>query len=722
MKGASEGGSSTHLSVSQRLERVATRWPRSRVLKRPRPPTHHKWWPARGRAFTPPSSAGVHYSSRLRAKAAWWQARGAPARIQAIIKAGVKLDFIQGPPAPFVTVPKLVDPSDVEFVTQDLLLGFSSGAYTDLADTRFVSQAFVNHQGAGATFKRRLVHNLRWVNSHCRAASCRYESAAELGAVIRPGDWLLSSDIERAYHAVGVHPLHRKYLSFHFALPARAPMAGVWQDIPLQPGGRWVEDAGGRVQVVAASCAALPFGWRGSPLTWTKLMRTWVGYIRSLGIRCLILLDDLCYAISGSVADARRARAIIEQVFAASGLVRKLSKGQWEPSHVLEDHLGYRIDSAAGRISIPQRRCDAVRALAHQLLDQVSSRQRRVDSALLQRFAGTAVSTTLAVVSARFHLRAIYDCLRLTLPTSLLSRQACSDLKWWSHLRPSSAENGAPLWRPPTTATLYADASGEVGWGAVLEGARVRRPGPMHGYWSKDEREQLIISHKELRAVRLALERWREELYDRDILVWEDNMNVVSLLSRGTSRSPTLMRELRQVWKFMLDNKMRLQVRYIRSADNKSDYWSRWEDRSAWTLRPSVLHPLLDFVGPTLDPFACAVTKVVPRFCSQYVEPGALALDGFARSWAGEIVWLSPPWQLLPRVFAKIHADRCRGALILPYWPTQVWWPEALRLRARWHILPPPRLSVVALHRGVIEPFINKVVQLAILFFDARMS
>jgi len=182
------------------------------------------------------------------------------------------------------------------------------------------------------------------------------------------------------------------------------------------------------------------------------------------------------------------------------------------------------------------------------------------------------------------------------------------------------------------------------------------------------------------------------------------------------------MRELRQIWRFMLDNKMRLQVRYIRSADNKSDFWSRWEDRSTWTLRPQVLRPLVDQVRPTLDPFACAATRVVPRFCSRHVEPGALALDGSARSWTGEIVCLSPPWHLLPRVFAKIHADSCKGTLVLPYWPSQLWWPEALRLRARWHMLPPPRRSVVALHRRMVEPFTNKVVQLAILFFDERMS
>ena len=688
-----------------------------RLVKRPRPPTDSKWYPARGRAFMAPPGGGVHYSSKLRAKAAWWEAKGAPMKIRRIIAAGVKLDFVNGPPAPFVTQPIMVEAGDVEFVLSDISKGFQSGAYTDLVDSRFVSQAFVNRQGAGSTLKRRLVHNLRWVNAHCRAASCRFETAADLGAVVQRGDWLFSSDIEKAYHAVQVHKHHRRYLSFHLALPAVALLDGRRQRIPTLPGGRWIKDGGQDVQLVAASCSAMPFGWRGSPLTWTKLMRVWVAFIRSLGIRCLILLDDLCYAVSGSKANACRARSLVQRAFDASGLVRQIAKGQWEVSHRLDDHLGFCIDSMAGTISVPARRCNAIRALGHQILDQARTKLRLVDSKLLQKFAGTAVSTTLAVFSARFHLRAVYDCMELTRAQSRLSRQALSDVEWWVTLGPESPANGAPLWRPPTTATLWADASGEVGFGAVLENQNTQ-PAPMHGYWSTEE-EQLIIAHKELRAVGIALRRWRKELYDKDILVFEDNLNVCSLLSKGTSRSPTLMRELRQIWAFMLDNKMRLQVRYVKSEDNISDYWSRWKDRSAWMLHPETAAPLLRRVTPTLDPFACSRSWVVRRFCSQFVEDGSLALDGFSVPWGGgERVWLSPPWRLLPRVLAKIKEDRAQGILILPLWRSQVWFPLALDLNATWCLLPAPRHCVVPLHSGVVEPFVNKAVRLCALIFD----
>lgn len=62
---------------------------RRQLLRKTRKPSHQRWFPARGRAFTAPSGGAVFYSSRLRAKAAWLRARGAPATIQRII--GLKM-------------------------------------------------------------------------------------------------------------------------------------------------------------------------------------------------------------------------------------------------------------------------------------------------------------------------------------------------------------------------------------------------------------------------------------------------------------------------------------------------------------------------------------------------------------------------------------------------------------------------------------------------------
>lgn len=91
-------------------------------------------------------------------------------------------------------------------------------------------------------------------------------------------------------------------------------------------------------------CAAIPFGWSGSPLTFTKIMRAFVRYLRARGIRCLPYVDDLAFFVSGSYNNALRARQIVEEALNASGLTRKPTKGHWEPTHRLPDHLGMTID------------------------------------------------------------------------------------------------------------------------------------------------------------------------------------------------------------------------------------------------------------------------------------------------------------------------------------------------------------------------------------------
>ena len=94
-------------------------------------------------------------------------------------------------------------------------------------------------------------------------------------------------------------------------------------------------------------------------------------------------------------------------------------------------------------------------------------------------------------------------------------------------------------------------------------------------------------------------------------------------------------------------------------------------------------------------------------------------LDGFSVSWKRQSLFLNPPWSAIPRVLHKIQEDRAQGVLVIPFWPSQAWWPLALRLRARWVRLPPPRECVLPLHGGPVEPFAHFTTRLVALVFDA---
>jgi hypothetical protein len=61
---------------------------------------------------------------------------------------------------------------------------------------------------------------------------------------------------------------------------------------------------------------------------------------------------------------------------------------------------------------------------------------------------------------------------------------------------------------------------------------------------------------------------------------------------------------------------------------------------------------------------------------------------------------------------AKLRTSRSKGILIYPYWPLQPWFQEVQRLSSFHFRLPPPHLCVRSHHPGIVEPFVNREVQL----------
>jgi hypothetical protein len=100
------------------------------------------------------------------------------------------------------------------------------------------------------------------------------------------------------------------------------------------------------------------------------------------------------------------------------------------------------------------------------------------------------------------------------------------------------AGSGAGHGQAPCTRVMHADASGEIGWGAVLDSTV-----PASGFWRSHQQHE-HITLKEPRAVHYAVESFMPELANHIVQLYEDNQAVVAILMSGTSRSPELMREL----------------------------------------------------------------------------------------------------------------------------------------------------------------------------------
>ena len=707
-----------------------------------------RWYPGRGRLMASPTSPGMFYTTKVRASIAWWlqPAQHTPLKVLQYLQHGVKIEFDR-PMKPLNLAPRLItEPCDIAFALKDLAKGRASGAYVDLAagGASFLSRSRVHTVASG---KQRMVHALCGLNEVTTKRPCRYELLRDLPSVLRPNDWMLSVDAEAAFWSVPIHRTSRKFMSSHYALPAFYHVHGQPIFVPLQAGGYWAPTGQASaalpwptarlpppspssppayIQVIELSHAVTPFGWTASPRIWVAVFRVVVAALRRAGLRILVFVDDLLIALATRSA-ALRAKVIIEATFVASGLTRAPDKGQFEPTQTLKDHLGFQICSKGmGLMTVPERRCYHLRNMSRTLLCQSARGKRRVPSAELRQFTGTAVSCMDAVPQARLRLRSLFDAQEEWAFTSTLSRASLRDLQWWSTFSTAHPGNGKLIWPPPPTRAMYTDASGRTGFGSVLDVPNEARR--THGsFWTSDELQD-IICVKELKAVKLGLLEHAPALQGHTVLLYQDNMAVVGCLKNLTSTSPAMMVELREVLSILDQFQIRFEIVYIRSHLNPADAPSRLCSADLWSLSPKMQRQLLARAEAVLqssvdmDPFACRVSKVAPIYATPLHDPSAAGLDGLLLNWATHTTWLNPPWDLLEQVIDKIKLHGGRGVLIYPLWHLQRWFEDVSSLPGVHLKLPPPRFSVVAHHPGRVDPLCNHAVQLRAVVFDVPCS
>ena len=715
-----------------------------------------------------PRSAGTFYRSKVQAALAWWldPLQSTPSLVKRWLSEGVKVEFAC-PMRELRLSPRLVHPADVAFVLADQEKGRTRGAYVDLAPggARFLSRSRVHTTGAG---KARMVHALCALNEATvkRPAPC--EDVRSLPKLLRPGDYLLSADVEAAFWHVPIHSSSQRFFSSHFALPAFYYLDGRRTPTPLLPGGYWAWQPGERqpassggfssssppphpapslptsppslphlplplplpspqmatglgewVQVVEFSHAVLPFGWTSSPRIWAAVCRVLGAALRRAGIRVLVYVDDFLLALR-TRKEACDARPIIEAAFLASGLTRAPDKGQWEPSRMLLDHLGFQIcTEGLGCLKVPERRCRILRALARDLLRSAASSMRQVCSDALRVFTGTAISCMAAVPQARLRLRSLHDAQEEFRPRSQLRRAQLRDLRWWSLMALDSPANGSLLWPPSASISMWTDASGSTGFGSVIEVPHQARR--THGGFWRAEDIPIPICVKELKAVKLGLLEHADLLAGRTVRLFQDNQAVVGAMRAFSSSSPAMMVELREIWAILDLHSIRFTIEYIRSELNPADAPSRLSSPALWSFCPRLQAQLLARVRwhcrrpVSLDPFACRQSAVVPRYATPLFDARALAMDGMLLDWSQECVWLSPPWDLLPAVIHKLRRAGCQGGLLVaPAWLLQPWWEDFMRLPGLHFRLPPPRFCVRPHHfgRARVEPLANHAVRL----------
>ena len=221
------------------------------------------------------------------------------------------------------------------------------------------------------------------------------------------------------------------------------------------------------------------------------------------------------------------------------------------------------------------------------------------------------------------------------------------------------------------------------------------------GLWTSEEKAH-HINYLELLAVYLGMQTFLSNLRGKHVRFMIDNSTSVALINNmGTSHSRKLNSLCKSVWEWAISRGLWLSAAHIAGKLNtKADFESR-DNRSTheWKLDPVQLNKVLrDLeIMPTIDLFASRINNQFTTYVSYRPDPGAFAIDALSISWTSLEFYAFPPFSVIPHVLKKIQEDKASGILVVPDWPTQAWYPKAMKLLTRPPVSLKPHKKLLAL-------------------------
>ena len=176
------------------------------------------------------------------------------------------------------------------------------------------------------------------------------------------------------------------------------------------------------------------------------------------------------------------------------------------------------------------------------------------------------------------------------------NKEIRADLSMWLHFLDNFNGKSVLLkedWESSDVTQLFTDASGSVGFAAVF-GSKW-----FAAEWS-ESLSLMQIAIKELFPIVLALEIWGSEMANKKILFMSDNMAVVEVINKQTSREKNLMHLLRRLVLVCLSKNILFRAKHIPGKYNViADRLSRLQFQRAREAAP-FLDQLATVIPPHL--------------------------------------------------------------------------------------------------------------------------
>ena len=359
------------------------------------------------------------------------------------------------------------------------------------------------------------------------------DDAARLIAAAGPGAYMCKIDLKSAFRLLPIAPSDWELLGIR------------WQD-------QYYFDK------------RLPFGLRSAPFLFNQLADAlhWV-LTNNYNIPYLLHYLDDFFLVASSQAECQHHKDKAIALF--NHLAVPLSWDKVEGPATRLSFLGIEIDTIRWRLLLPQDKLSALQADLKRWLVRQSCTKRQLLSLI-----GTMSFATKVIPAGRIFLRRLIN---LSTKAKALHHflhipcEAKADMRWWLEFLPTwngSAPILEPEWTPSHSFHLFTDASSLHGFGAYFDGAWFRGPWAPHQHLGP----QISIAWQELYAIVLAAQVWGHRWGRKRILAHCDNLAVVKIWDRYSSKSSTIMSLVRKLHFIAASHHFIIKFSHIQGVDN----------------------------------------------------------------------------------------------------------------------------------------------------------
>lgn len=530
----------------------------------------------------------------------------------------------------------------------------------------FISSVFLVPKPNG---DKRFILNLKLLNKFIKTNHFKMEDYRTAIKLITKKCYMASVDLKDAYFFINVAKCHRKYLRFNY-----------------------------NGTLFEFNC--LPFGLCTAPYVFTKILKPVMEHLRSRNMISVIYLDDI-FCIGKQFDDCyvnvKHTCAFLEKL----GFIINKDKSCLIPSTKCK-FLGFVFDSQKMIMELPSDKKDKIKRNVQLCLNIRKCKLRE-----FARTIGLLVSACPAIQYSWMRTKLFEQCKFNALlnngsynQTVLLPNFIREDLRWWLNNVDFGYSN---IKTNKYIKEIFSDAS-STGWGAYCDGNE------SYGYWKENEMK-LHINQLELKAAFFALKVFASDCFDCELLLRIDNVTAISCINRmGSVQYPHLNDESRHIWKWCERRRIVILASYINTKDNQeADKLSRTKFQDTeWELGNYAYEEIKHKLGsPNIDLFASRCNSKCNTFVTWKNDPDAWAIDAFTISWKDLDFYAFPPFSMILKTIQKIISDKAEGIVVIPYWPTQAWFPlfnkicqsEIIYFPPDRNLLKSPYRSIHSLHR-----------------------